>query len=287
MTANRTAWHIPHYGAPKVLTPVTLPIPEPGPTEVLIRIHASAVTRADGMMRKGQPKFARLFLGLRGPRNALSGTGLSGEVIAIGAEVSRFAPGDMVFGEAGMRFGANASHISLEEDGTLMHKPEFLAHEDAATLCDGALTSWHFLHNLGKVKRGDRVLILGGSGSLGSAAVQIAAAMGAEVSATTSARNARFVASLGATHVIDYDRAETLPPGAGYDVIFDTIGIASFAAAKPALSEAGRYLCPVLTLALLRDMLVSGTSVGNAPSSRLRVLRSPNACGPCWRACSS
>jgi NADPH:quinone reductase-like Zn-dependent oxidoreductase len=257
MTATRTAWHIPRYGRPEILTPVTLPMPQPGPKEVLIRIHASAVTRADGMMRKGEPLFARPFLGLRRPRNGLSGTGLSGEVIAVGHEVSRFAPGDMVFGEAGMRFGANASHICLDEDGVLMPKPDSLSHEDAAVLCDGVLTSWHFLRNLGEVQSGDRVLILGGAGSLGSAAVQIAAALGAEVTATSSARNTSFVASLGATRVIDYSSEEALQPDAGFDVIFDTLGVASFSAARPALAEAGRYLCPVLTLRRLPAIMFS------------------------------
>ncbi|RXV58038.1 NAD(P)-dependent alcohol dehydrogenase [Roseovarius sp. A46] len=257
MTATRTAWHIPRYGRPEILTPVTLPMPQPGPKEVLIRIHASAVTRADGMMRKGEPLFARPFLGLRRPRNGLSGTGLSGEVLAVGHEVSRFAPGDMVFGEAGMRFGANASHICLDEDGVLMPKPDSLSHEDAAVLCDGVLTSWHFLRNLGEVQSGDRVLILGGAGSLGSAAVQIAAALGAEVTATSSARNTSFVASLGATRVIDYSSEEALQAGAGFDVIFDTLGVASFSAARPALAEAGRYLCPVLTLRRLPAIMFS------------------------------
>lgn len=258
MTATRTAWHIPRYGRPEILTPVTLPMPQPGPTEVLIRIHASAVTRADGMMRRGAPLFARPFLGLRRPRNGLSGTGLSGEVIAVGDKVRRFAPGDRVFGEAGMRFGANASHICLDEDGVLMPKPDSLSHEDAAVLCDGVLTSWHFLRNLGRVEGGDRVLVLGGAGSLGSAAVQIAAAMGAEVAATSSARNADLVASLGAARVIDYTREVALQRGAGYDVIFDTLGVASFAAARPALADKGRYLCPVLTLGRLPAILLSG-----------------------------
>tara|TARA_R110002049_G_scaffold309071_1_gene516414 strand:+ start:704 stop:1684 length:981 start_codon:yes stop_codon:yes gene_type:complete len=281
MTATRSAWHISLYGRPDVLTPATLPLAEPGPSEVLIRIDASAVTRADGMMRKGEPLFARPFLGLRRPRNGLSGTGLSGEVIAIGDKVSRFAPGDMVFGEAGMRFGANASHICLDEDGVLMLKPDSLSHEDAAVLCDGVLTSWHYLCNLGRVRSGDRVLILGGAGSLGSAAVQIAADMGAEVTATSSAHNADLVASLGATCVIDYATKEALLRGAGYDVIFDTVGVTSFSAAKPALAEAGRYLCPVLTLRRLPAVLLSSligrkramfAAVGLEKPHRLRAM---------------
>ncbi len=283
MTATRTAWHIPRYGRPETLTPVTLPMPKPGPGEVLIRIHASAVTRADGIMRRGEPLFARPFLGLRRPRNGLSGTGLSGEVIAVGDAVSRFARGDMLFGEAGMRFGANASHICLEEDGVLMPKLDSLSHEDAAVLCDGPLTSWHYLRTLGQVQSGHRVLILGGAGSLGSAAVQIAAALGAEVTATCSARNADLIASLGATRVIDYNSENALQPGAGYDVIFDTLGVASFRAAKPALAEAGRYVCPVLTLGRLPAILLSGlvgrkraqfAAVGLKEPQRLRAMLS-------------
>ncbi|SFR19829.1 NAD(P)-dependent alcohol dehydrogenase [Poseidonocella sedimentorum] len=283
MTATRTAWHIPRYGRPEILTPVTLPMPEPGPTEILIRIDASAVTRADGMMRRGEPLFARPFLGLRRPRNGLSGTGLSGEVIAVGANVRRFAPGDRVFGEAGLQFGANASHICLDENGVLMPKPDALSHEDAAVLCDGVLTSWHFLRTLARVKRGDRVLILGGSGSLGTAAVQIAAHLGAEVSATTSPRNASLVASLGASHVIDYTSEEALRPGAGYDVIFDTVGVATFSAAKPALANTGAYLCPVLTLSRLPAVLLTGlfgtkksvfAAAGLEKPSRLRAMLS-------------
>src|SRR6056297_1296365 len=262
MTVSRTAWHIPRYGRPETLTPVTLPLPQLGPTEVLIRIHASAVTRADGMMRKGEPLFARPFLGLRRPRNGLSGTGLSGEVIAVGAKASR---------------------ICLDEDGVLMPKPDSLSHEDAAVLCDGVLTSWHFLRNLGHVQSGERVLILGGAGSLGSAAVQIAAVLDAEVTATCSARNAGSVASLGAIHVIDYTTEDALRPGATYDVIFDTLGVASFSTAKPALAEAGRYLCPVLTLGRLPATLLSRlvgrkralfAAVGLEKPQRLRAMLS-------------
>jgi len=255
MTTRLTAWSIRRYGAPDRLVPVQRPMPTPGPTEILIRIRASAVTRADGMMRAGLPRFARLFLGLSRPRNDLAGTGLSGEVIARGADVRRFAIGDAVFGEAGLRFGANASHICLDESGVLMPKPAHLSHENAAVMCDGPLTSLHFLENVACLKPGERVLILGGSGSLGSAAVQIAVAMGADVTATCSARNASLVASLGAARVIDYARENALLPSRHYDVIYDTLGIASFGQARKSLAKGGRYVCPVLSLRLLGAML--------------------------------
>lgn len=280
MTAALTAWSIDRYGAPDVLTPVTRPIPSPGPTDILIRIRASAVTRADGMMRAGQPRFARLFLGMRRPRRNLSGTGLSGEVIAVGDKVSRFVVGDAVFGEAGLKFGANASHICLDESDVLMKKPDALSHEDAAVMCDGPLTSYHFLHKVTQVQPGQRILILGGSGSLGSAAVQIAAAAGAHVTATCSSRNMALVAGLGAEHVVDYTLEDftTLPDQ--YDVIFDTLGVSSFAAAKQRLTNAGRYICPVLTLPLLGAMLLGRltggrralfTAAGLQPPATLRA----------------
>ena len=262
MTATLTAWSIERYGAPEVLNPVTRPVPTPGPSEILIRIRASAVTRADGMMRAGQPRFARLFLGLRRPRQNLSGTGLSGEVIAVGDKVSRFAVGDAVFGEAGLKFGANASHICLDESGVLMKKPSELSHEDAAVMCDGPLTSYHFLHKIAQVQRGQRILILGGAGSLGTAAVQIAAAAGAHVTATCSTRNAAFVAGLGADRIIDYTREDFTALPDRYDVIFDTLGVSAFRTAKARLTDAGRYLCPVLTLPLLGAMLHSRLTGG-------------------------
>ena len=261
MAATFTAWDIPRYGAPDVLRPVTRALQDPGPGEVLIRIRASAVTRADGMMRAGIPRFARPFLGLRRPRAGLSGTGLSGEVIATGPGVTRFAVGDAVFGEAGLRFGANATHIVLPQDGVLLKKPEGLGHAEAAVLTDGALTSWHFLHDVGRVRAGQRVLILAGAGSLGSAAVQIAAAAGAHVTASASARNADLVARLGAERVIDYARQDPLAAGA-HDLVFDTIGVASFARARRVLAPGGTYMSPVLTPRLLWDMLRSRVAGG-------------------------
>lgn len=260
MTETFNAWSIRRYGPPDVLAPVSRPLPKPGPGQVLIRICASAVSRADGMMRAGLPRFARLFLGLRRPRNDLAGTGLSGEVIAIGPDVTRFAPGDEVFGEAGMNFGANASHICLDETGVLMPKPATLTHEEAAVMCDGVLTSFNFLRDVAGLRAGEKVLILGGSGSLGSAAVQIAATMGAEVTATCSARNADLVRSLGAARVLDYAREDFSEGADRFDVIFDTIGVSSFGAAKRALGPAGRYVCPVLSLDLLWAMLRTARS---------------------------
>lgn len=173
--------------------------------------------------------------------------------------VSRFAVGDVVFGEAGLKFGANASHICLDASGVLMKKPAALSHEDAAVMCDGPLTSLNFLREVAELRAGQKVLILGASGSLGSAAVQIAAAMGGEVTGTCSARNADMVAALGAGRVIDYSREDFTRQAERYDVIYDTIGVSSFAEAKGSLTNSGRYVCPVLGLGLLGAMLRTAT----------------------------
>ena len=275
MTATLSAWRIGRYGAPEVLRPVTRPLPAPGPAEILIRIRASAVTRADGMMRAGTPLFARPFLGLRRPRQNLSGTGLSGEVIAVGKKVTRFTVGDAVFGEAGLRFGANASHICLDAGGVLLKKLEALSHEEAAVMCDGPLTSYHFLHKIAQLQFGQHILILGGSGSLGSAAVQIAAAAGAHVTATCSTRNVNFVAGLGAGRVIDYTKEDFTALPDRYDVIYDTVGVSSFKAAKARLTETGRYICPVLTLPLVGAMLKSRMTGGRRALFAAAGLQSP------------
>ncbi len=250
-----SAWSVSSYGGPEKLTPVTRPLPTPGPNDVLIRVAASGVSRADGMMRAGTPRFARLFIGLKRPRHDLIGTGFSGDVIATGSDVTRFAVGDAVYGMAGLTFGANASHIRLSEHAVLMHKPDALSHEEAAVMSDGPTTSLNFLQNLAELRPGEKVLILGAAGSLGTAAVQIAKAMGADVTGTCSARNVGLVASLGASQVIDYRTEDFTKLGRRYDVIYDTLGISSYRKAKKALTRSGRYVCPVLSGGLLIDAL--------------------------------
>lgn len=262
MDTTFDAWAVRRYGGPNVLAPVTRALPTPADGQVLIRVRASAVSRADGMMRAGIPKWARPFLGFSKPRAELSGTCFSGEVIAVGRAVTRFQPGDAVFGEVGLQFGANASHICLDAEASLVKKPDTLSHEEAAVMCDGALTSWHFLTRVVQLKPADKVLILGGSGSLGTAAVQFAATLGAQVTATSSARNTEMLETLGASRAVDYRVENPLETGERFNVVFDTLGISSFKAAKPALIEQGHYICPVLGMGLLRDMLctaIAGT----------------------------
>ena len=265
-TATFTAWSVRRYGAPEQLAPVSRPLPTPKDGEVLIRIRASAVSRADGMMRAGTPRFARLFLGLRRPRHDLVGTCLSGEVVATGPGVTRFAIGDDVFGLAGLNFGANATHICLTEADVLMPKPAAMSHEEAAVMCDGPVTSLNFLREVAELQPGQKVLILGASGSLGSAAVQIAVALGGDVTGTCSAGNADLVMTLGARKVIDYTAIDFTTQPERYDVIYDTLGVSSYDDAKGSLTPTGRYVCPVLGLGLL--CAVVRTSIAGTKKAR-------------------
>jgi len=245
------------YGSPNVLKVQDVPKPTVQPNEVLVQVKASGVTTADAMMRQGTPRFARLFLGLRKPRHTVMGTGYAGIVVNKGSEVTRFKVGDEVFGETSVSFGANAEFVAVPDDGVILKKPAFLDNASASLLCDGPLTSLNFLQNLGDVQPGQRVLINGASGSLGTAAVQIAKQMGAHVTGVCSTQNIDLVKSLGADEVIDYTITDFTEGSATYDVIYDTVGKNSFRASKKVLTEKGKYLSPVISIGLLFQMLRS------------------------------
>ncbi len=250
------------YGSPEYLQIRTIAKPAPADNEILIRVYASSVTAADTMMRRAVPFFGRLFLGLFRPKQPVTGTGLAGEVEAVGKSVKTFQKGDPVFGETGVRFGANAEYVTLPADGVLALKPANLPWEEAAPVCDGPLTSLNFLKKLGGIKPGQKVLINGASGSLGTAAVQLAKHFSAHVTAVCSAANAGLVKSLGADEVIDYTTVDFTQTGKTYDIIFDTVGKSSYGQSKKALTASGTYLSPVLTLGLLFQMILTSKSRG-------------------------
>ncbi len=230
------------FGPPDVLTLVDVPKPAPGRGEVLIKIHATTVTAAECGMRRGEPRWGRVVLGFRRPRKRLRTLGLefSGEVEAVGPGVRRFAPGDEVFGFTGFRPGALAQYKCLPEAASVELRPMSVSHEQAAAAVDGATTADYFLTRAG-VKAGDKVLVNGASGSLGTYGVQLAKLLGAEVTAVCGARNAELVRELGADHVIDYARHDFTRDTGAYDVIFDALGKSTFAKARAALTARGRY----------------------------------------------
>ncbi|SHF55371.1 NADPH:quinone reductase [Arenibacter palladensis] len=243
------------YGSPKVLQLQEIPKPIPKENEILVKVKAASVTTADTMMRRGKPWYGRIFIGLTKPNYPITGTGFSGTIEAVGDRVKRFQLGDEVFGESVLGAGSNAEYLCISEEGLVEVKPENVAHEVLASMCDGPLTSWNYLKEMANVKSGQKVLVNGASGSLGTAAVQLAKYMGAEVTAVCSIGNFDLVRSLGADHVIDYTRVDFTKTGDSYDVIFDTVGKSPFAESKKVLSKNGIYLSPVLSMPLLFQML--------------------------------
>jgi len=229
---------------------------------------ATTVTAAESAMRQGLPLWGRAIIGFFGPRRRFRtlGTELAGEVAAVGREVSRFREGDEVFGFAGFDIGANADFMRLPEKASLARKPENLSFADAAAAVDGPTTAMFFLRDKGALRPGDRVLVIGASGSVGSYAVQLAKHLGAaEVTAVCSGRNAQLVRELGADDVIDYTQHDYSATGRTWDVIFDTVGKSSFGHARRALSRGGRFLPtaigPVNALQALVTPLLGGKRV--------------------------
>ncbi|MFK8162177.1 MAG: NAD(P)-dependent alcohol dehydrogenase [Lewinella sp.] len=254
-TAMMKAAVLTRYGAPQNIKITDIEQPTPKANEVLVKVYGTPVTAADTMMRRADPAISRLFLGFTRPRNNVMGTGFAGKVVSVGAEVEDFAVGDRVYGESGLGFAANAEYVCVAADGVIDWVPMALSYVDAATLCDGPLTSYHFLKTLANVQAGQSVLVIGASGSLGTAAVQLAHAFSARVTGVCSTRNVELVKSLGASSVIDYTKTDLTQVKETYDVIFDTISNTSYRKCKHLLTETGVYVTPVLKFSVLVDML--------------------------------
>lgn len=248
------------YGSPDVLTLVQREAPAPGPREVLVEVAASVVTQGDRRLRAGDfPGImwlpGRLMMGLTGPRKPTPGTAFAGRVVAIGAEVTRFAVGDDVFG--GVMNGAWVDRLAVREDGAIAKMPSGMDYRTAAALPYGGITSLVFLGEIGKVSSGDRVCIIGASGGVGRMAVQLAKHLGAEVTAVCGAESHALVKELGADHVVDY-RVEDFRDGREFDVVFDTVGASNLAHSRRALSERGRYLGLMVSARRIWQALTSG-----------------------------
>ena len=262
------------YGTPDVLELKQVAKPHPQPNEILIRIHASSATTADGMMRTGKPYLGRLMTGLTKPKHPIPGTGFAGQVEAVGTSITQFQLGDRVFGETTLGFSANAEYIVVPESSVVLPMPDNMSYMEAAPFCDGVLTSWNYLKYLANLRPGQRILINGASGSLGTAAVQLAKYLGATVTGVCSNRNVGLVRSLGADEAIDYTRKDFTKGTEQYDYVFDTVGKSSFRACKAILTKQGRYLCPALSLPLLWQMLRTNASSGQRAIFAATGLRS-------------
>jgi NADPH:quinone reductase-like Zn-dependent oxidoreductase len=269
------------YGAPNVLKVRSIQRPVPKSNEILIKVKATTVTAADTMMRRAEPYISRFFLGFSKPKIPVMGTGFAGVVESVGEHVLAFRKGDEVFGETGVNFSANAEYLVVPMEGVVAMKPANLSFTEAATLCDGPLTSMNFLREVSRVRSGQRVLINGASGSLGTAAVQIAKFYGAEVTGVCGPSNMGLVRSLEADRVIDYTATDFTNTGEQYDIIFDSVGKSSFGLAKRALKPKGMYLSPVLSVGLLFSMMLTSmfggkqakfSATGFRPADELKEL---------------
>ncbi|MEN8123471.1 MAG: NAD(P)-dependent alcohol dehydrogenase, partial [Bacteroidota bacterium] len=207
----------------------------------------------DPLQRKGKPYFARLILGFTKPKKSILGTEFAGEVEATGKDVKRFKKGDPIFGSTGSSFGCYAEYVCIPEKSLLSLKPPNITNEEASPICS-ALTAWNYLITQANIQSGQKVLINGASGSVGSAATQIAKEFGANVTGICSTANLELVKSFGADSVIDYTREDFTENGQTYDIIFDVAGKSSFSKCKNSITQKGIYLKPVLSIFILLQM---------------------------------
>ncbi len=230
------------YGPPEVLELRDVPRPVPKDNEVLIRVHYTTVTAGDWRLRKADPFLARIFNGLFKPnRVKILGFELSGVIEEVGKNVQSFKKGDEVFAQCGLRFGGYAEYASLPADKLIAIKPSNMTFEEAATVPVGGLTALRLLRQSG-VKAGDRVLIYGASGSVGTFAIQLAKAFGAEVTAVCSTANIDLVKRIGAHHAIDYTREDFTRTSQRYHIILDAVGKTSKSASRHLLLPGGKYV---------------------------------------------
>jgi NADPH:quinone reductase-like Zn-dependent oxidoreductase len=229
------------YGPPDVLRLDEVAQPVPGNHELLIRVHATTVNRTDTGLRSGSPLAARLVTGLRRPRRRILGTEFAGEVAETGAAVTEFQAGDPVFGLNPWRFGTHAEYVCVRESAPIARKPEGITFEEAAAIYDGALLAQMNLRRAG-LRRGQRALVFGASGSIGTAAVQLAAALGAHTTAVCNTGNLDVVRGLGAEEVIDHTQQDFTRNGETYDIIFDAVGKHSFKQSRGSLKPGGVYI---------------------------------------------
>ena len=241
------------FGPPEVLQLQEVAKPTPKADEVLIKIFATTVVKEDPDMRSSPG-----VNGLLKPRHPILGQELAGQVEAVGKNVTRFQPGDQVFGIG--FFGAYAEYICMPENGALAIKPANISYEDAASIPNGALTALPFLRDQGKIHSGQSVLIYGASGSVGAAALQLAKYYGAQVTGVCSTANLEWVKSLGADHVIDYTRENFTENSQTYNIIFDTVGKRSFSECKGSLTDEGIFLTTVPTPAIMLQTLSTARS---------------------------
>jgi NADPH:quinone reductase-like Zn-dependent oxidoreductase len=258
------------YGPPEVQRMEEVDRPVPAEDELLVRVHATSVTRTDAGLRSADIFISRFVTGIVRPKERVLGMEFSGTVEAVGATVSEFAPGDEVFGI--VPSGAHAEFLTVRESGAVAHKPPKLSWIEAAGVCDGVSLALPCLEAAG-LQAGQRILIYGASGSVGTAGVQLARLIGANVTAVCTTPNLQLVASLGADEVIDYTVEDFTRRGARYDVIFDAVGEHSFRRSRAALKPQGTYVDTDLGYLFHLPLLVVATRLSGGQQAKIGLAR--------------
>lgn len=266
------------FGGPEVVRVENVPTPQPGPHDVLIRVHASTVSAADHRARSrrvpaGLGLLAGIGIGFLRPSRRILGMDVAGIVEAVGSQVTTFAAGDEVIAMLGGRFGGHAEYVTVPAAGAITRKPRTMSFEESVSIVFGGITALAFLDQV-RLRPGASVLVNGASGAVGISAVQLARALGARVTAVSSVANAELVASLGARHVVDYAVTDFAGTGSRYDVIMDCVGNAPYRRVASSLAPGGALLLVVADLASM---------LGAARHSRASGALVTATVGP-WRA---
>ncbi|HJW76658.1 MAG TPA: NAD(P)-dependent alcohol dehydrogenase [Thermoleophilia bacterium] len=246
------------YGPPDVLRLEHVEVPTPKDTEVLVKVQATTVNRTDCGFRLARPFIVRVFSGLLRPRRAVLGSELAGVVEEVGRRVTSFRRGDRLFGLTGTAFGAHAEYVCLPESAPIAAKPANMTYEEAAAVCDGAMNALAQVRSA-DLRRGQTILVNGATGSIGTASVQLARNLGAEVTAVCEGKDADLVRSLGAGEVIDRTRYDFTKVAGTYDVVLDAVGKSSFLRCRDLVKEGGCYLTTDLGFLAQNPVLVLWT----------------------------
>jgi NADPH:quinone reductase-like Zn-dependent oxidoreductase len=264
------------YGPPDVLQFKEVEKPTPNQNEALIKVQASSVTFGDLAAVTGEPFIARLSLGLREPKFKIPGKDFAGQVEAVGAGVKQFKPGDQVFGDLSeCGWGAYAQYVSVPESAIAL-KPANISFESAAAVPESAVVALQGLRNIGQIKSGNIVLIVGASGGIGTFAVQMAKSFGAEVTGVCSTRNLELVHSIGADHTIDYTKEDFTQNGQRYDLILATVGYRSICEYKRALAPQGIYVATGGSMAQIFQPMLLGPFISTGGRKMGSLAMKPN-----------
>lgn len=258
-----------HYGGPDSISIEEIPTPEAGDNEILVKVIATTVTQVDNIFRSGDQFFARMATGVSKPKIPVLGTELSGIVKEVGKNVITFKPGDAVIADSGTNYGAHAEYVLITVKDPVIRKPEGMSFIEAAALSYGGLTALSFLTDTADLKSGQKILVLGGSGSVGSYAIQIAKYLGAHVIGVSSGKNSDLLKLLGADEVVNYNKIDVSTIDNRFDVIFDSVGKYSFGSLKHLLKSEGIFMTTDLSFKILRNMFF--TSIIGKKKARISL----------------